>query len=268
MRIRGSNANRLRGGRRRRRCPAALIIGGLCALLFLPPIAGAEGFLQTLLKITGISRTPSQQKGLDSELQGEIWISRVDQNRKSRIGSGAGYRSPLFTPKDDFIIALNGNSIVRFPVTGGSEQTLHTFEAPPGAPAVMKLVGFNTDALDQVLMIFEQADGLPLVKLFSLETRKLTDLRYEANNPDERRMVDHLVGWERVYTDTPDHGPIRLYVDITVERGRFGFMRKYSDVYIERRRGSRDFSQCDRVSCGQPSLSHDGRQVVYIRALK
>jgi Tol biopolymer transport system component len=43
--------------------------------------------------------------------------------------------------------------------------------------------------------------------------------------------------------------------------------REWTDVYIQQGDGkAKNVSRCDRSNCGQPSLSPDGKTVVYIQS--
>ena len=67
------------------------------ALLFCQP-ARAETFLEKILRITGVSATPSQQRapGEEMEAGGEIWLADVKTGSLRKLSSEAGFRSPVF----------------------------------------------------------------------------------------------------------------------------------------------------------------------------
>ena len=68
----------------------------------------AEGLLNKLLRITGISATPSQQKAPSEEMEagGEIWISNVKAGTLQKLSQENGFRSPIFGPNDEAVLAV------------------------------------------------------------------------------------------------------------------------------------------------------------------
>ena len=80
-------------------------LGGLATIAVLTVFTGSDAaaqggsFLQTLLRVTGISATPSSQKGPGDELQaGDVWIASRAQGTRLRLTREGGYRSPVFGP--------------------------------------------------------------------------------------------------------------------------------------------------------------------------
>lgn len=71
-----------------------------------------------------------------------------------------------------------------------------------------KLVGLSSDDSDQLLVIgkdLQQHD--PLVALLSIGSGKVTVIPHNPQSNEDRIMLGHLAGWERVYGDT------RLYTE-------------------------------------------------------
>jgi hypothetical protein len=80
---------------------------------------------------------------------------------------------------------------------------------------------------------------------------------------DEQRMLAHLRGWQRSY----DGGQTSLYTKIETKEGLAGTV-EWRDVWLKRAgRDTTNISHCDGVNCGQPSLSPNGRWVVYVKAM-
>ena len=70
----------------------------------------------------------------------------------------------------------------------------------------------------------------------------------------------HLRGWDRNYGDT------RVYVRDERKPGLAGDVQ-WTDVYVKRGAANPvNVSRCDGTPCSQPSLSSDGKLVVFIRA--
>ena len=65
---------------------------------------------------------------------------------------------------------------------------------------------------------------------------------------------------KRVYGDT------KVYVRTESKSDMAGSVG-WTDVYLKQGNNSPlNVSRCDGVNCGQPSLSNDGRQVVFVKA--
>jgi len=72
-------------------------------------------------------------------------------------------------------------------------------------------------------------------------------------------MLEHIAGQDRVYGDT------NLYVKTESDAG-LNRTYEWRNVYLSGATGDpRNLSGCRRVDCTQPSLSADGRAVVFIK---
>ena len=123
----------------------------------------AEGVLKRLVDFFGISATPSQMKGPgDAVDSGEIWMVRLGAGDATQVGSGAGYRWPVFAPGGASVLALAGETLVRIPVTGAAPKTLHTLNG------VEKLVGFSKGDDDKLLLLKANQGGGSAIGVLSL----------------------------------------------------------------------------------------------------
>ena len=83
--------------------------------------AWADSFLTKVLRVTGISVSPSQLKGPDEGGEaGDLWLVNIAHNTQVQLTHDGGYRSPVFAPGDAHILALQGEALVRLPKTGGT----------------------------------------------------------------------------------------------------------------------------------------------------
>ena len=214
-----------------------------------------ESFWQRLLRFAGISATPSAQKAPDDGVTaGDIWLVRVDSNDKLRLTNDGGYRSPVFLAGDKSILALKGNSVVKLAIPAGTSNRLFNLKG------VVKLVGLNMDDPDSILILLEHQDGHPALGILSLKIGQVTEISPDGEDQEFRRALAHAQGWERVY------GTTKVYVKTEVKNDLAGPL-EWSDVYLKHSKTEpKNLSQCDGINCGQPSLSQDGRQVVYIKA--
>src|SRR5262245_31543728 len=100
----------------------------VCAeLLLCQLITAQDGLLNQLLRITGISATPSQQKAPGEEIEagGEIWISNVKAGSLQRLGDQHGFRSPIFGPNDEAVLAVKDGALWRVPLQTGAASKIH-----------------------------------------------------------------------------------------------------------------------------------------------
>jgi hypothetical protein len=193
-----------------------------------------------------------QMKSESDISPGQIWIADIERGSRSALTADFDYRWPVYAPGGESIVALRGDSLVKISVKSGKVQVLHSI------PGVEKLVGFDRKDPDKLLLVLEK-DTAPL-SLFSLETGDLTSLPYDPRSKDHRKMLSHIKGEERVY------GTVRVYVKTESKRGMEGGL-DWSDVYLQQGEAApRNISNGEGVNCNQPSLSQDGKAVVYVRA--
>lgn len=216
--------------------------------------AFAVSFIDFLLKTTGISATPSLQKGFDAEIaEGDIWVVDINSGESLRITENGGYHSPVFMPDDNNILALRGNTVVRMAKNGGKTEVLHTIQG------LEKLVGFNKEDMDNLLIFLEGKDGKYSVGFLSLKSGQVTSIQYDSNSKVHWNMINHIKDWERVY------GDVSVYSRSQVKRSLAGKI-EWTDVFIEKGKEEPvNLTRSNGVSCGQPSLSYDGRQVVFVK---
>ncbi len=234
-----------------------LALAALAALLApAVPDALAQGgsFLRSLLSVTGISATPSAQKGPGDELEaGDVWIASPAQGTPRRLTREGGYRSPVFGTGDRSVLALRQGALVTIPFGGGEGTVLHALAR------VSKLVGLRAERPQEVLAVFEEADGSAWLGFVALATGHVMPLPHDRSLREHRAMIAHVRDWERVY------GGDTLYVKTESKQGLAGPV-EWTDVYLARGGEPANVSRCDGVHCGQPSLSQDGRHVVFVKA--
>jgi len=214
-----------------------------------------ESFWDKVLRYAGISHDASNLKAPGDEVvSGQVWMVDLGSRSTSKVTAEGGYRSPVFVPGGNEVLALKGAEVVLVKRLGGTVVKRYSL------PEVIKLVGFSTDDPDTVLVLEGKAGAHPGVGLLSLHSGKITAMPYNAASSRDLQMIEHLQSWERVY------GNVSLYtkrrsketIDGTVE---------WTDVYSKRGNDEAvDVSQCDGVNCGQPSQSADGRYVVFVKS--
>lgn len=232
-----------------------LLFFACVTLLSYPPPASAESLWKKLLRITGISATPSQQKAPGDEMEagGEIWIAQVKSGTLRKLSDASGFRSPIFAPNDRAVLALKEGALWQLSLETGAARKLR-----PSA-GLTKLIGIDRDDSDKVLVLIEHGSTTGPA-FFSLASGAISEISYDANSPDDRKLLRHLKGWERVYGET------KVYPQAQTRDGVAGTV-EWQDVFLKKDDGPPvNISRCDGTSCGQPSLSSDGEKVVFIRA--
>jgi hypothetical protein len=213
-------------------------------------------FTEKLLKFFGISDSPSTLKGPGDEVtSGELWLGDLDSKGTRALASSAGYRSPVFLAGTKDVLAMRGNDVVQIPSGGGEGKTLYSLDD------VIKLVGSGSKEPGKVLMLLRgEAGRHPRVALLTISTGAVTVVAYDPGSSQDLQMVEHLQGWSRTY------GHKRVYVKRQAKQAFSGTV-EWSDVFLQL--GNQepvDVSQCDGAQCGQPSLSEDGRLLVFVKA--
>ncbi len=222
-------------------------------LLAVQTPAPKESFLEKLLRIAGLTAAPSQMRGPSDEVApGNIWTVPVNGEAPRPLTTDGGYRSPLFSPSNGTIYALRQNAVVRVPRAGGSAVKVQD------AAGVSKLVGFDRSAPDEIVVLLDDATGSPLGAL-SLRSGKITRLPYDPRSNEEQRALTEVRGQVRVY------GATTLYIKTETKQG-LSRPVEWTDVYVQSGGPPRNISACDGVSCGEPTLSPDGRVVAFIKA--
>lgn len=218
-----------------------------------PPPPRKESLRHRLLRVSGIADNPSTLKGPEQVGSGQIWVVESGGMEAHGLTASGGYRSPVFTPLRKSVVALKGTDIVRLRVSDGATERLYTING------IIKLVGFSRDDPDKVLVLTEGASGRPHVGWLSMKTGRIAPTPYDTASSEDQRMLEHLRGWDRVY------GGTSVYVNRLTKQSLSGPV-EWTDVFLKE--GSDNpinVSRCEGVDCAQPSLSADGRLIVFVK---
>ena len=236
------------------RCVGAVIAVVWVVASATPTLLAKESLLAKLLRIAGLTAAPSQLRGPGDELApGDIWIANLDQQAARALTTDGGYRSPVFSPADRSIYALRGDAIVRISVDGASAVAVK-------APGAIKLVGFDAQNPDDLVVLVDAPAGQSPMAVASLKSKTMSPLPYDPKSADERAVLAQVRAQDRVY------GNATVY---TKTESKQGMSRKleWTDVYLQR--GStppQNVSKCDGVNCGQPALSPDGQSIAFVKS--
>jgi len=214
-----------------------------------------ETFLHKLLRISGIAASPSTLKGPGDEVvSGQVWLVEVASQKPKSLSSETGYSSPVFAQSGGSIFALHGTDVVRLDLSGGNAQKVCSI------PDIQKLVGTSQEDTDKVLILRSDSSKNSVVGLLSVSTGKVEILPYDPASSEDRQMFEHLRGWDRVYGDKS------VFVKRQNKQSLSGPVQ-WTDVFLKDGTNQPvNLSACDEVNCGQPSLSPDGKLLVFIRA--
>jgi hypothetical protein len=217
--------------------------------------ATAEPLWQKMLRVSGVSATPSAQRGGEDEPKsGRVWATNLDDLRSRPVTLEGGFYWPVCDPRGGTFLALKQDKLVRVSLEGGKQKELFIVDR------VRKLVGFDRDEPDEVIALVT-AEGQRLSPAtISLTSGHVSEIPFDPGSAEDLALLKFLRGSERAY------GSKHVFVASTTTED-VGGTREWTDVYL-RDSGAQaiNISHCDKVNCGQPSLSADGRTVVFIKA--
>jgi hypothetical protein len=241
----------------------AIAVGDIHGQTQTQPTSTASGkrrastsFTEKLLKFFGISDSPSTLKGPGDEVtSGELWLGDLDAKTTRALTSSAGYRSPVFLSGTKDVLALRGSDVIRISSAGGDGKKLCSVDA------IIKLVASGSEDPGKVLILLRgEAGGHPRVALLAISTGAVTIVPYDSASSQDLQMVESLQGWSRTYGDQ------RVYVKRQTKQALSGTV-EWSDVFLKvGNQEEVDVSQCAGAQCGQPSLSENGRLLVFVKA--
>jgi hypothetical protein len=234
--------------------PLSLLLAAALVLTSASSSLAAGSWLKRVLRIAGLSASPSQMKSAEEGPgAGDIWIAEVAQGGAHALTHDGGYGWPVFVPKSADVVAVRAGQLVRLDAGGGVTRL-------GGPKNVVKLVGFDTEDADSLLLLVTPSAGGSPIALWSLRRGTLTPLPYQAPSDEERHMLEHMRGQERTYRQG------RVYLKTEAKAGMAGTI-EWTDVYFKRSDAApRNVSHCDGVACSQPSLSADGARIAFVKS--
>lgn len=220
-----------------------------------------------LLSVFGITATSSAQKGDQDNLVGNIRIYDLIEKESTEVTKDGGYNSAIFLPCEQSIVALKDGKVLKITMPGAAAQSITPVATNPD---IVKLIGFSQDDNDKILVLIRENGKNQLAGFLSLTSGKMTAIPFDKVNEGGKQMsqaeeaiLNNLKGTERVY------GTTKLYVDVDSREVRRVAGKEIlgTDVFITKigQREPQNISRCGGDKCGQPSLSLEGRYVVYIK---
>jgi hypothetical protein len=222
--------------------------------------------LATALGVAGASPTPPEQSALAQAFwagidylgltfkavgslgagadRGRVWIVDLATGERRQVSSADDLAWPVLGLDRSTIFALHGRQVVRLASRGGGI-------VPVGPEADWrKLVG--VDATGDVLGFVA---GRPRAQPALMTEKGQLMLLPQPEKEQEKARVSMLLQENFAYADG------RRLVVTRSQRGGRGY-----DVSLVTDDSTKNLSDCGDDACGQPSLSPDGRYVLYIRA--
>jgi len=214
-----------------------------------------ESFWEWVLRFSGVSANPSTLKGGEDDLlSGQVWVADLPSGARRKITTDGGYRSPVYYPNCSDVLTLQGGYLVRIS-SSGQPAKLYS------AGGITKLIGFSVDGPEEVLALKEDEAGRVSPARLSTSTGKVIPLPYDPQSSRDRQMLEHLQDWQRSYGDTA------LYVKRESREALSGTVEVLNVFVRTPARDPQNVSGCETASCGQPSLSPDGKRVLFIKAV-
>jgi len=200
-----------------------------------------EPLITRILRLTGISATRRGLKGVGQPMAADVWIVSADGRNKTqeKLTFDGGYRSPVFTPDDQKVLAIRGQNLVW--VSLNDHSTTGAASAPPD---LLRLVGFELGAANnpRVVVVTQRSVGLfsPWDGTFDI---------LDSDTGDEDYIRGALAGGWLNFQGT------LVSVNST---GHNLTIRKQSQEPISLTEGS-------KATYADPALSHDGAAIVFLR---
>jgi hypothetical protein len=216
----------------------ALALLVTCACFAQPPAQKKDAaqkvraFLEWLARVSGLSATSSGLRGLAVDHQGDVWSEPIEGGARQRLTFEGGYSWPIFSSNDRSVIALRGGDLWSAALNGGSPVKLaHTLAG------ITSLLGSGPDGI--VVLTAEQ------IGTFSPDSGVFSSFPASKEDSD---VIDRL------------RAPIRSY-----DNGQLTVSGRSGAILIENRGQKREIA-LENASVWEPSVSHDGKRLIYIRS--
>jgi hypothetical protein len=222
-------------------------------LVCSPNVAHAESKLVArLLRILGVTLSSGQLKApAEPGEPGRLVTKDLATGTEHALTADGGYRWPVFSLDAKAVYALRGAEVVTIDTSSGKITRRQR------VAKVDKLVGVDREQPDQVLVL--RTDHAAPLALLSLKSGKVTLLPYDPRDDEQRVMLSHLAGEERVY------GTTRVSVKTEREPTMAG-TSEWQEIYLQAGDAvPRAISACAGTSCREPALSADGGHAVWVR---
>lgn len=176
--------------------------------------------------------------------RGQVWIVDLATGERRPVPNADDLAWPVLAPDHSTIFALRGRQVMRLTSSGGDVL-------PVGPEANWRRL-LGVDGSGDVLGFIE---GRPRAQPAVMTDKEALLILSQPEKEGERAHISMLLQENLAYDNRRE---------LTVTRSRRGG-RGY-DVNLVDGDTVKNLSDCGDDACGQPSLSPDGRYVLYIRA--
>lgn len=191
-------------------------------------------FLIWLARVCGLSANSSGLKGDEGKDHGDIWIEPIAGGARSRLTFEGGYSWPIFSADDKAIIALRGGDLWSAPINGANPTRL--IQAPAGTTA----------------LVASGSDGIVLLTDRQIGTLAPGSGQFSPFLPSSKEDQDAIDGLR---------APVRSYAN-----GELTVVEINGLIEVERKGRKPVEVAPQNALVGEPSLSHDGQWLVYVRS--
>ena len=219
------------------------------------------GFWTRVLRLLGVTATPAAQKGdEDPTTEGDIWLYKVETRRVGSPLKQGNFRSAIFMPSGQTILAMSGTKLVKFDfaINGVEVTTTEPVELWT-KPEIVKLISVQSDGAEVLVLTDLDNDNCPGVGVLKLSDGSINALPHN-NSQEDRDLVTYLRRSEREYDDGT-----KLEVRI-MKKTKNGAQVESIDSFMQLpRQDWVNVSQCrPGMNCGQPAISPDRKFVLFI----
>lgn len=223
----------------------------VAALTIAITASAAETWLQTVLRIAGISAAPSPRSAGLVET-GNVWVAKVDGSTTTRWTVAGGFGSPVFDVGGVALYAMQHDDLVRIAAPNAKPEVVRK------VVGVDKLIGFDPRVPTNLIVLMR--DELAPLAVLSISGVSLVPQPVDLSALEQQRVLANLRGQSR------SSGSLRIIVDKMDKESLAGVI-EWTDVFAADGSGARrNLSRCDGVRCFQPALSPDLTRVAYIRS--
>jgi hypothetical protein len=215
-----------------------------------------------MLRFTGITLTTGNQKGQIEREAGTVWIADLITGDTEAVTQTANFRSPVFLSSGRGILALRDSDVVRFSLKGKDLQTVSKVSG------ILKLVGTSLDDPDMVLVVIhDEKTDVSRLAVLSVKTGQVSmpDVVNKSVEGDPKGRSEADLALTIASGAERENGILKVYVE-TMKQGE----KVWTDVFLIIKKDGpvtapRNVSECNGVSCMQPSVSAEGRYVAFIK---
>jgi hypothetical protein len=224
----------------------------LLALSWSASVHARSKFWERLLDFIGVTDGPGQIKSAADVAQGRLFTKDLVSGAERPLTAEAGFRWPVFSLDGRTVHALRGDELVTIDVASARALPPHRKLAK-----VEKLVGVDRSQRDRMLVLLKDA-AVP-IGVLSLKSGKVTPLPFDPRDAEQARALGRLSSDERAYGDD------RIFVQ-KQSKATLSGTSEWQEIYLQSGAApAHPISSCAGASCGQPALSVDGKQAVWVR---